>query len=701
VEIWNLVFTEFERKEDGSMKPLPNRNIDTGMGLERIAAVLQGADTNFGTDLFVPIVERTAELIKGEKGRTPGESDLFLISDHVRAITFAIGDGVSPSNEGRGYVIRKLIRRAFLKSGQRVPFLYRLVNEVTFQMKAAYPLTHEKTEHISAIVKEEEARFSNTLDTAMPILEEIAASAKHELEGGKIFKLVDTYGLPFDVIREVAAKRGLELDTDGFREKMRERKEQSRKSSDISGDYIFKPDMFGKAPKPGFSDDMPLEADIEYIVKDGAGSADINKGEQAEIIISPQSSLFYCESGGQCGDTGSITGAGGRLRILNTLETDGRKVFLVKAEEGVLRKGDRIKLTLDTERKKKIARNHTATHLLQAALRQVLGEEVRQSGSSVDEEKLRFDFTHLQKVTDREKIRIEKKVNGWINEASSVSKAEKPIEEAKKEGALSFFGEKYGETVRVVSIPGRSKELCGGTHVKNTSEIGFFAIMSESSVASGIRRIEAATGEEAGRWLRGRISRAVEELKEGAEDPEKYIDKDIFSEAISIIEGKRAIDAAVLYDYEERLAPAFENASRKLRKEAKKRMKALQKESFEKVLGKLDEKLSEGTSGFVGAIFENTGMKTLRRAAKHVERTLDKGIAVLAGRDNGKAYLVCVRTGDVDEGPGADEIIKEAAAEIKGKGGGKAEFAQAGGNDPDGLERALEAARKIVTGKNS
>ncbi|MDD4013647.1 MAG: alanine--tRNA ligase [Candidatus Omnitrophica bacterium] len=416
IEVWNLVFTQFDRQPDGSLPPLPARNIDTGMGLERITAVMQGVRTNFDTDLFIPLRAAIRRAI-GREVR-----DEKLIADHIRAAVFAIADGVPPSNEKQGYVIRKLIRRAYLKSGMKAPFLYNMVPGVASMFKEIYPELDEKREHISSIVLDEEKRFSDTLRCAMPVFEEMAASCKGTLGGSEIFKLVDTYGLPIDIISEEAQARGMELDTETFDVLMEKQKEQSRKGSDISTDFIFKPDKFREAPKPSLSDVLPLEARIEFILRKESPSEEAAEGERVEVITSPQSSRFYAESGGQSGDKGAIEKTDGWMRILNTYETDGRKVYEAVVERGTFFKGDAVKLCLDREKNSDTAKNHTATHLLQAALRNVLGDHVKQSGSLVTDERLRFDFTHLKKMSERELSKVEEMVNMWVEEGVPVAK---------------------------------------------------------------------------------------------------------------------------------------------------------------------------------------------------------------------------------------------------------------------------------------
>ncbi|MFH1665238.1 MAG: alanine--tRNA ligase, partial [Candidatus Omnitrophota bacterium] len=607
VEVWNLVFAEFERRPDGTLAPLPNKNIDTGMGLERITSVIQGVRTNFGTDLFKPVVDAIIKEMK-DAGHELAAEDAYLMADHIRAVTFSIADGVSPSNEKQGYVIRKLIRRAYLKSGRKGPFLYRLVPKVAALVKDAYPYLSEKHEHISAIVREEEKRFGDTLNAAMPVFEDMISGGDKVLSGERIFKLVDTYGLPIDVITEEAGRKGISLDMEGFDGFMEGRKEQSRRGSDIVSDFIFKPALFNAAPNPPYSDAVPLEASLEYIIKGDKASDRLSEGDCAEIVTSPQSGIFYAEAGGQAGDKGMIAGAGGKMNIVNTREVDGRKVFQVVVSEGCFRLADKVVIESDEAGKKKTACNHTATHLLQASLREVLGDQVKQSGSFVDDRRLRFDFTHIRKLSDRELVKVEDIVNTWIEEKIPVKKEEKTIEAARAEGALSFFGEKYGDVVRVVTVAGRSKEFCGGTHVDNTGDIGVIKITAESSVASGIRRIEALTGGAAKEWIRSGLKGFMEEYEKLAGEARQGIDESILGRVSRIIEGDADIDGKTIGDYEERIKPAFLKAFEALGKDAKKRRKEEEGRVFDEAKKKTDECARHpevfGRVNFVSAVLE-------------------------------------------------------------------------------------------------
>jgi len=702
LEVWNLVFTEFDRKSDGSLKGLPNKNIDTGMGLERITAVAQGAKTNFETDLFVPIVAAIKKELK-DACREISRENVCLIADHIRAVVFAAADGVSPSNEKRGYVVRKLIRRAYVKSGANRPFLYKIVPSVAAVMKDAYPEVNEKNEHISAIVREEEKKFTETMNAAMPLLADMIATGKKNLKGEQVFKLVDTYGLPFEMIFEKACQNGISVDVEGFKRLMAGQKEQSRSRSGMACDFIFQPDHFNGAPRPESANMLPLKTSLAFIVKKGGEISDtLAEGEYAEVVTAPQSGCFYAESGGQVGEEGSITKNGAEMRILNTFAADGRTIFCVRVKKGHFKKGDSIVLNSDSGRKNSTAKNHTATHLLQSALRQVLGEHVKQSGSLVDAEHLRFDFTHMRKMSARELGKVEDMVNGWIQKAMPVSTETKSLNEAKAEGALSFFGEKYGDTVRVVAISGESKELCGGTHVENTSAIGMMKITAESSVASGIRRIEAVTGEGAKVWIKQKLKDLLGECGLKSDKASPAIDADIEKRVRNIIDGKVEVDGDVLKEYEEKLKPELLNARERAEKDIKKKRKEEEADAFGIIKKESDEIAAHpsdaGEIKFFSGILSGAGMALLKKAAVYLGKKTGSGVILLGSSDQSKACLVCAVTSDIaKKGVDAREIIKSVSGEIAGTGGGRETFAQAGGANPGGLEAAIKAAKHFIT----
>ena len=695
IEVWNLVFTEFERRSDGTLCPLPNKNIDTGMGLERIVSVLQNVKTNFETDLFVPLTNAVNDEFKRNGLNLPRAYDLNLIADHVRAVVFTIADGVSPSNEKRGYVVRKLIRRAYLSGPGKGPFLYKVAVKAASLMKDVYPNVYQKKEHISAIILEEEKRFADTLRAALPILEGMIAGGKSKLTGEQIFNLVDTYGLPLDVILEETEEKKIELDLCAFRQLMLQRKEKSRRGSGMVTECIFKPDEFLKAPNPVFSEVLPLEARIEFILKSGAISLEICEGECAEIIVNPQSVHFYAESGGQVGDTGTISKPGALMNIVNTFDAGGRKVFAGVVVEGAFKKGEEVVVKLDDDKKKRTAKNHTATHLLQSALREVLGSHVKQSGSFVDSERLRFDFSHMKKLSPNELLKVEEMVNEWVEEAISIKKEVKPLDEAKEDGALSFFGEKYADEVRVVSIGEASKEFCGGTHVDNTGDIGIVKIISESSVAAGIRRIEALTGGSAALWIKKTLVEYTE--KDGFKDMfnDDKSKKEIYEYAQNIIDGSLEINKNVVRDFSELILPAFKSAEESAVKNRKKVQKEKAFDSLNNAIAKADKMAEEfieiGGIKIVSGEFKDLDKTLLRKVTAYLEKKAD--IVVLGSSFGSEACLTAASSNVVVD---AGKIIKEAAKDIDGAGGGRATFAQAGGKNPSGLHKALESAREMV-----
>ena len=699
VEVWNLVFTEFDRKEDGSLEPLPNKNIDTGMGLERMASVMQNVRSNFETDLFVPITERTKEIL----GKVQ-EADLNLIADHVRAATFSIADGVSPSNEKRGYVVRKLIRRAWLKGeSKEEPFLFNLVPLITGMFKDVYPELDEKREHIAAIIEEEERRFNDTIKSAMPVLDEMLSGGKKVLRGEDVFKLVDTYGMPVEVITDICKDRGVGVELDKFESLMDERKHLSRKGSDITGEFIFQPDKFTDAPLPEYAEGLPLEVKLEFLLKEDGVTDSLTEGDEAEVITSPQSTVFYAEAGGQVGDSGNMSSPSGRIHILDTYESSGRKVYHVRVDKGEFKKGDKVTLDLDEDKKARIAKNHTATHLLQASLRSVLGSQVKQSGSLVDHRHLRFDFTHMKKLSERELAKVEERVNECIASGIDVCKREKSLKEAKSEGALSFFGEKYGDTVRVVSIGEESKELCGGTHVDNTRDIGLFKITTEASVASGIRRIEAVTGEAVEEWMKKDLKKLTDELIEkGIKEEEKA--SSLWQEAQGIITGSTEVSRDTLQEFDEKIKPGLVDMRSKLEKAAKKKRKEEVEGRFDEIKLLMDDALEAservGKVDLVWCIFSEVDMPLLRKAASYLERRAKGKVVILASSFEGKACLaVCVTGSLPSSGITAREIISSIAGHIGGSGGGKDTFAQAGGDNPEGIQKAIEEAKNILEEK--
>jgi alanyl-tRNA synthetase len=691
-EVWNLVFTQFNRKEGGKLEPLPNKNIDTGMGLERLAAVMQGKHSNFETDLFEPIVKEITEGIKQGvsplapsavegKGTVPEKELIYAIADHTRAVVFCIYDGVLPSNESRGYIVRKIIRKSVLHLrtlGIKQPFFNKLVPVVAEVMKGPYPELLKRQEDIAQIILAEEKKFINTLNEAPKIIELTLASyspSKATTEAVKIklgkvaFNLYDTYGIPFELTQDLALKKGFEISAGAFNENMKEQKNRSKSQSAMKGDVFAVKDLdYGiKETKFLGYEDHEVKGKICKIFKDGAEAKKIARGDEAQIIL--ERSVFYAESGGQVGDTGELIKGKNIFEVTDTRKTGKVILHIGKVKEGSFERSDFVDAKVDLERRMAIARNHTATHMLQSALRKVLGGHVKQQGSLVASDRLRFDFTHF-KGLDKEQInRVEEIVNNGILENHALTKKEMTLAAARKTGALAFFGEKYEGKVRVVSIADFSKELCGGTHLESTGQIGLFKIIREGSVAQGVRRIEAVTGKEA--------YKAIKQEEEVVSD---------IALALNIPEDK------IIPELERKLSRI-----RELEKQLSAKISETLKSSIDDVL-----KTAQVINGIN---FINTVAPDADAARKAVDLIKQKAasmslIAVSTGNNlDGQVFLVVGLTQDlVDKGVDACALIKQIAPEIGGSGGGRKDFAQAGGKLPDKLNSALEKLKNIISG---
>lgn len=545
-EIWNLVFTQFDRQDGGVLTPLKNKNIDTGMGLERLACVLQGKKTNYEIDIFQSL-QKAIEVTLGIKVTEATRSSFYAISDHIRAIVFAMADGVIPSNEGRGYVIRKLIRRSLWHAHQVMPgrelkdaFLYRIVPQVVSVMAVGYPELKDAEASISVTLKGEEERFLDTLETGLRILKEklqaLSKQPRKILAGDIVFELYDTYGFPDELTRVITHGQGFEIDQKGFEELMTKQREQAKKASSIAASIFVTSDLEKKLlalPATKFLGYHGLKSEAKVLMVQLEGG----KG----IVVLDQSP-FYAESGGQVGDRGILTNKKFKAKVVDTQKKNAVILHYVEIESGNLAAGDAIETQVDSSWRFRAMRNHTATHLLHAALRKILGSQVRQLGSLVSPEKLRFDYSYAQPLSAEQILQIEDAVNEEILRDSDVCKEEKPIEEAKKSGAIAFFGEKYGDKVRIVTVPDFSKEFCGGTHCDRTGQIGSFIIVSDSSIASGTRRIEALTGEGALDYIRkmrqqvsklaldlrttpDQLSERVKKLQDSAKKLEKQLEQ--------------------------------------------------------------------------------------------------------------------------------------------------------------------------------
>lgn len=678
LEVWNLVFSQFNHNKDGSYTPLPNKNIDTGAGLERFASILQNVDSNFDTDLFQPTIQRTAEMA-GVKYNDSVETDIALkvIADHVRTVAFAVGDGVLPSNEGRGYVIRRLLRRAVRYGkvlGLDRPFMYELTQQVADVMGVYYPEVVEKREFIAKVIKTEEERFHETLSDGLAILADISEQAKangqNMISGSDAFKLYDTYGFPFDLTEDYAAEHGLTVDREGFDQAMEEQRNRARSarqdnaSMKIQGGAIS--ELTVKSEFVGYND-LVTEAEVVAIIRDEQMVDSVSEGDTCQVVL--DRTPFYAESGGQVSDEGILRGESVFAKVKGLFKAPlGQHVHMVTIDSGELRVGDHIKAEVDKTSREAIVKNHTATHLLHKALKEVLGDHVNQAGSLVEPGRLRFDFSHFGGITPEELAVIERKVNEQIWRQIPVVIEYKSIDEAKAMGAMALFGEKYGDIVRVVQVGDYSLELCGGCHVNNTSEIGLFKLVSESGIGSGVRRIEALTGRGAYEYMESQLDllkQAAASLKSNLNDVPKRID---------------AMHAQV--------------------KELTRENESLQGKLSSIEAGQLTDKVVQhGDTKVLTARVEAAGMDALRTLADELKVKLPDTVIVLGAAAEEKVnFVVIVPQEGVKKGLHAGKIVKEVAAVCGGGGGGRPDMAQAGGKDASKLEEALRLAEQIIAG---
>ena len=656
VEIWNLVFMQYDRAADGTMTPLPAPCVDTGMGLERIAAVLQGVHSNYRIDLFRTLIGAAAE-VTGT--RDLSSSSLKVIADHIRASAFLIADGVVPANEGRGYVLRRIIRRAIrhgYKLGRTEPFFHCLVGPLAREMSAAYPLLVEFHSRIEATLLDEENRFAETLHHGMRLLEDtLDALPGKVLPGAVVFKLYDTYGFPVDLSADVARERGLTVDLDGFEREMQCQRERARAASRFGADYSRGGEIEVTSEFSGY-DRVDDRARVIALYRESAPVQSLEPGMEGLVVL--DNTPFYAESGGQVGDTGILEGSGGRFRVTDTQKRVPAHVHLGTLEQGRLQVGDTVTARVDAERRGDIMRNHSATHLLHAALREALGEHVVQKGSLVAPDRLRFDFSHPGLIDAETLVRIEDRANEWIRANLEGETRRLPYAEAVASGALALFGEKYGDVVRVLRFGAVSVELCGGTHVERTGDIGLFKIVSESGVAAEVRRIEAVTGRGAIAFVRRQeqwLAEIAAEFKSGRED-----------------------------------------AATRVRRLAE-RTRELEKE-----LERLRERLAGGQGAdlasraqeidghrVLAARLDGVDAKGLRAAVDRLKETLGSAAIVLAAVEGGKVRLAAGVTADLATKIPAGELVNTVAGQVGGRGGGRTDFAQAGGARPEGLDAAL------------
>ena len=671
LEIWNLVFTQFNKTKDGSYEPLEKKNIDTGAGLERLASVIQQKESNFETDLLFPIMQRVIDVCRGDYNNKEQKIAVKVIGDHIRAVTMMIGDGILPSNEGRGYVLRRILRRAVRFGrvlGIEEAFLADLVDIVIDMYKEAYPELAERKELIKTVIATEEAQFSATLAQGLELLNAMIEDVDGTgvLAGEKVFKLYDTFGFPVELTEEIVQEHGMTIDHDGFDKAMKAQQERARAARAKVSAKVATPDTTGLDQSALVKDENAVNARVVLIGIDGAAVERAEKDTAITIIL--DKTPFHAEGGGQIGDTGYITGPSGKAEVTDTKSlANGLTYMIAIVTEGSLSKGDEVDITVDKVRNLDIARNHTATHLLQAALRKVLGTHVNQAGSLVTPERLRFDFTHFSPMTNEELAEVEKEVNRQIMKNVNLEIEEMPVDDAIKKGAMALFGEKYGDIVRVVNVPGFSCELCGGSHVPNTSVIGSFRIVGESGTGTGIRRIEAVTGKAA-------HERAV-------------ADAVLLQEAATLLKSKEEDIPAKI----EQLLTALKEAE----KEVVQLSHRLATSSLDDVLAAKEE--IHGVSVTAASVTADSA-EGLRDMADMV---LDKvgGIVLLGAVQGDKVSFVCKVDKELTkQGYHAGKIVKAAAVAAGGGGGGRPDMAQAGGKDPQKLEEALKAGKEAVQG---
>ena len=668
VEIWNLVFMQYERGSDGVLVPLPKPSVDTGLGLERVAAVMQGVHSNYDIDLFKSLIRAAADVTGTQDLQSPS---LRVIADHIRACTFLIIDGVVPSNEGRGYVLRRIIRRAIrhgYKLGQTQPFFHKLVAPLVREMGSYYAELGSGEARAAQVLAQEETRFAETLATGMVLLDAETAKLKSSvIPGETVFKLYDTYGFPADLTADIARERGLTIDQAAFDVAMEAQRRRAQAASKFGADLRETIKLTGKTDFSGY-DRVADDARVTSLIFDGAVVDVLRPGQEGQVIL--DHTPFYAESGGQIGDTGVLVGPHARFTVRDTQKIGASFAHVGVLEKGELRVGDVVSAQVDEERRKAIALNHSATHLLHAALRKILGKHVEQKGSLVAADRLRFDFSHTQALSPDELRRVEDLVNSEIRENAAVETRVMALDQAKAAGAMSLFGEKYESDVRVLSIGDFSMELCGGTHVERAGDIGLFKITGESGVAAGVRRVEALTGRGAYEWV-------------------VHTDQ-VLRDIAAMLRGSRE-------DVDEKVRELVERSRR-----------------LEKEVQQLKSKLASGHGGDLSTSAKDVGgvkvlaaqidgadVRSLRDAMDGLKSKLGSSVIVLASVQEGKVLLVAGVSADLVARIKAGEIAGLVAAKVGGRGGGRADFAQAGGTQPENLASALAGVESLVRSRLS
>ena len=665
IEIWNLVFMQYNRQSDGTMEPLPKQSVDTGMGLERIAAILQGVHSNYEIDLFQGLIAAAASVTNAQD---LNDKSLRVVADHIRSCAFLISDGVMPSNEGRGYVLRRIIRRAVRhgnKLGAQGAFFYKLVAALIEQMGQAYPELAKQQEIIEKVLRIEEEQFGKTLERGLAILEESLSELKGDvIPGDLVFKLYDTYGFPADLTADVARERQMTIDHAGFEECMAVQRKTAQQAGKFGADYNEQLKSEKHTEFKGY-DSTHHSATVVEVFANGESVSILEDGQQGIVVLNH--TPFYAESGGQTGDTGTITVAGGEFTVTNTTKL-GNAFAHHGSVQGRIAVNDKVDATIDDARRERIKKNHTATHILHEALRQLLGEHVSQKGSLVEPERLRFDFSHFEAVTKDELREIERVVNDEIRRNFALNTELMAIDDAKAKGAMALFGEKYDDEVRVVTIGDYSIELCGGTHVERAGDIGLFKIVSESGIAAGVRRIEAVTGADAVAYV---------------SEQEKQL-----NDVAALLKGD---SASVL----EKVTALLEKSK-----------------GLEKQIAQLNDKLASAAGAslldsiveingvkLLVANVEGTESKALRGMVDDLKNKIGSGVIALGVASGEKVSLIAGVTKDLTGKVKAGELVNHMAGQVGGKGGGRPDMAQAGGSQPENLNAALESVTAWVSEK--